>query len=115
MYGASGGVTAGDWTSLTHVHSTQNYTLTTANMPSHTHSDNGHAHQLSDWFLNVVSGTAGSVPTENSAAPGWSASTLTGYANIQPAGSGTAFNIGNTNAVTFDAPAAYVGIICQKN
>ena len=55
-------------------------------MASHTHPDSGHAHVMSSYYINVVSGVAGNASTQSGA--GGAYSTQSASANIQTTGGG---------------------------
>lgn len=65
------------------------HTLTTAEIPSHTHTDSGHAHSV-DQFLPTAAGLEVTLASVDTGLP--TASTGIGAANIQSTGGGTGHN-----------------------
>jgi len=101
-YNVAGGSGAGTWTQPNHLHTTDDHTLTIAEMPVHHHSyvhnTYGLTYSSSDNWLNTRSGTE---------------TVYTG-----DTGGGQAHNHGNTgNSATVNTyrPKARVGIICTKD
>lgn len=101
-YNTAGGAQAGTWTQPNHLHTTGDVTLTTAQIPDHTHGVNGNPGGGGSGTYRALSGNSNTV-TEGS--------TL----GMQESAGGSAHNHGNTgNSATAATwrPLAQVGIIC---
>lgn len=101
--------------SINHNHSTPNFTLSTANMPAHTH-------QICHGFSSSGSRPSGFSAVENSTGPnnfgGGTTDDVWGVSNSKSAGSGSAKNIGNTGTtnLAFSFAPRYIDmIICSKD
>lgn len=97
-YNANGGTQQGTWTQPDHLHTTPDFTLTTNEMPAHTHTANG-----------IVVGTGA-----------WAGggAEQSGQVTTSSTGTGAAHNHGNTGnsatAITW-RPLAQVGIIVSRD
>jgi len=113
--GGTGGSTGGTIAAsmpLTHTHTTGNFTLTSAEMPSHTHRILGTHNASSGWGAEEYgSGSATGVAgaRNGSGGSGYYASTPggSGSASIEATGSGNSHNHGTTGSSLIDASSVY--------
>jgi len=104
--GTGGAATSGSgFSSINASVTTAGHTLTTAEMPSHSHTDNGHTHPLT-----AYGGVAGGASFAALASAGSGAATGTGFASLSNTGGGAAHTHGLTLGISYlDL------ILCQKN
>ena len=104
--GTGGAATSGSgFSSINAYINTDGHTLTVAEMPSHSHTDNGHTHPLT-----AYGGVAGGASFAALASAGSGAATGTGYASLSNTGGGGAHTHGLTLGISYlDL------ILCTKN
>lgn len=96
----------------THLHTTANHTLTVAEMPSHTHTQNSHGHKLGRRNVYATSGSAVAVVTYGGGTANDSETGSTTATN-KNAGGGGAHNHGNTGSASSLPPYLALNFIIR--